>query len=476
MSPSRRMDRADRAIQFAPGALLVAYRAQVSVVPIVAHVGSRLAPGQLGPVRDPEAVRARSRSCTARRRRVEATDVRAVSARTAEFEAIMAAEHARAADTRPRGAERCRWAGIAEAIWEHDTAGARLGRAAAGAGVVGSSARIVSQRNARFDATAPTSATVIPAMSIGNLTVGGTGKTPMAAWCVRELRARGAQPAIVMRGVGDDEWRVHGLLNPGIPVVVSPDRAAGLIVARTRGADCAVLDDAFQHRRARRVADIVLLSADRWTGAARLLPAGPFREPLSSLRRADVVVITVKAAERGTGAGGVAGDQCRGTGRGTGRAAPRPGAAAARRGVGQGQGIVSVRRSHQRSPAGPADPSPRVARRTRGERGERHRRSGRVRGAASRGGRAPARHRGDSPIITRFARPRRHRSHARRQGRSGVVCTLKDAVKLAPCWPREAPPLWYLSQSVVVDRGAEALDRAFARVLAARAATAPTAG
>jgi len=62
------------------------------------------------------------------------------------------------------------------------------------------------------------------------------------------------------------------------------------------------------------------------------------------------------------------------------------------------------------------------------------------------------------------------------RGTSGVVCTLKDAVKLAPCWPREAPPLWYLSQSVVVDRGAEALDRAFARVLAARAAIAPTAG
>jgi tetraacyldisaccharide 4'-kinase len=59
---------------------------------------------------------------------------------------------------------------------------------------------------------------------------------------------------------------------------------------------------------------------------------------------------------------------------------------------------------------------------------------------------------------------------------AGVVCTLKDAVKLGPLWPREAPPLWYVSQTVVVERGAEALDRAFARVLAARAGTAPTAG
>jgi tetraacyldisaccharide 4'-kinase len=61
-------------------------------------------------------------------------------------------------------------------------------------------------------------------------------------------------------------------------------------------------------------------------------------------------------------------------------------------------------------------------------------------------------------------------------GTAGVVCTLKDAVKLAPLWPRQAPVLWYLSQSVVVDRGAEAFDRAFGRLLAVRAATAPTAG
>jgi tetraacyldisaccharide-1-P 4'-kinase len=62
------------------------------------------------------------------------------------------------------------------------------------------------------------------------------------------------------------------------------------------------------------------------------------------------------------------------------------------------------------------------------------------------------------------------------EGTDGVVCTLKDAVKLHTVWPRQATPLWYVSQSVVVDRGAEALDRAFARVLAARTATAFNAG
>ena len=57
------------------------------------------------------------------------------------------------------------------------------------------------------------------------------------------------------------------------------------------------------------------------------------------------------------------------------------------------------------------------------------------------------------------------------EGLDGVVCTLKDAVKLGPLWPRVAPPLWYVSQTVVVERGAPALDRALARVLEARVAT-----
>ena len=74
------------------------------------------------------------------------------------------------------------------------------------------------------------------------------------------------------------------------------DRAAGVRSAALRGADVAILDDAFQHRRAARVADVVLVSADRWTGDVRLLPAGPYREPLSALRRARLVMLTVKAA------------------------------------------------------------------------------------------------------------------------------------------------------------------------------------
>ena len=100
------------------------------------------------------------------------------------------------------------------------------------------------------------------------------------------MAARGAQPAVVLRGYGEDEPLVHERLNPSIPVIVNPDRARAVALAAARGATIAVLDDAFQHRAIRRDADLVLVSADRWTPDVRVLPAGPWREPLTALRRA----------------------------------------------------------------------------------------------------------------------------------------------------------------------------------------------
>ncbi len=358
---------------------------------------------------------------------------------------------------------------LADAIWDGDTAAARTLRAALtpAAWLFG---QVVSRRNARFDATPPRSA-ALPAISIGNLTVGGTGKTPVAAWCVRELRARGARPAIVLRGVGDDEWRVHGLLNPGAAVVVSPDRTDGMVVARTKGADCVVLDDAFQHRQAARVVDVVLLSADRWTGTARLLPAGPFREPLRSLRRAQLVVITVKAAQR---------EQVAALQRAIEAAAPDVPVAVIRLTPGELRLALSVVESRSAAQRGPSHPG-RLAQPTAWLRGQ----AVTVVSAVGDPVAFEAQLRGmgaDLRVARRF--PDHHRYSATEAaaiardaaGTAGVVCTLKDAVKLAPLWPREAPVLWYLSQSVVVDRGAEAFDRAFGRLLAVRAATAPTAG
>src|SRR5262245_63096859 len=87
---------------------------------------------------------------------------------------------------------------------------------------------IVGARDILYDAGwLPAVETSIPAVSIGNLTVGGTGKTPMAAWIARGLVTRGAKPAIVLRGYGDDEPLVHRELNPDVPVVIGADRVAG---------------------------------------------------------------------------------------------------------------------------------------------------------------------------------------------------------------------------------------------------------
>ncbi|MBW8771569.1 MAG: tetraacyldisaccharide 4'-kinase, partial [Gemmatimonadetes bacterium] len=103
----------------------------------------------------------------------------------------------------------------------------------------------------------------LPVLSIGNLSVGGTGKTPLAAWAAKRLLASGATPAVLLRGYGDDEPLVHAALNPDVPVIADPDRVAGARKALAAGADCAILDDGFQHRRLARVADWVLVSAEQ---------------------------------------------------------------------------------------------------------------------------------------------------------------------------------------------------------------------
>lgn len=365
---------------------------------------------------------------------------------------------------------------LATWVWEADDAGARAMRAAL-TPIAAAFGQVVARRNRRFDAP-PERGTVVrraplPALSIGNLTVGGTGKTPMAAWCARSLRAKGANPAIVLRGYGDDEWRVHMLLNPGVPVFVAPDRLDGMLVARTRGADCAVLDDAFQHRQAPRVCDLVLVSADRWHGAARLLPAGPFREPLASLRRADAAVITVKAADL---------SRVEALAREIERAAPETPIVVVRFALGDLRLAATL-------PVLARDGS--VQHKSRDATGLLSRPASWLSGrtvVATSGIGDPASFAAQLARAGAVVRPIQFTDHhafsardaellARSaEGTDGVVCTLKDAVKLAQHWPRVAPPLWYVSQSVVVERGAPALDRALARVLAARVAIAPTAG
>jgi tetraacyldisaccharide 4'-kinase len=135
-------------------------------------------------------------------------------------------------------------------------------------------------------------------VSVGNLVVGGTGKTPVAAWMIRVLADAGARPALLSRGYGDDELRLHRRWNPGAVVEANADRLAAARRAHHRGAEVAVLDDGFQHRRLARDVDVVLLAAeDPFPG--RMLPRGPYREPADALERADAVIVTRRTAPSG---------------------------------------------------------------------------------------------------------------------------------------------------------------------------------
>jgi tetraacyldisaccharide 4'-kinase len=133
---------------------------------------------------------------------------------------------------------------------------------------------------------------------VGNLTLGGTGKTPLVAWVARQLAAAGRTPAIVSRGYGarpgevSDEAAELAILLPGVPHVADRNRAAGVAAAVVRGADVAVLDDGFQHRRLHRDLDIVAIDATDPFGCGRLFPRGLLRESLTGLARADAIVLT----------------------------------------------------------------------------------------------------------------------------------------------------------------------------------------
>ena len=169
----------------------------------------------------------------------------------------------------------------------------------------------VGWRNRRFDrGHAIVHRVSVPVISIGNLTLGGTGKTPLVKWAARWLAERGARPAIVSRGYGaavngrNDEALELSQALPDVPHLQNPDRvlAAERAIAEFRS-DAIVLDDGFQHRRLARDLDVVLLDALEPFGFEHVFPRGTLREPLEGLRRADVVSLSradaISAEERG---------------------------------------------------------------------------------------------------------------------------------------------------------------------------------
>jgi len=161
-------------------------------------------------------------------------------------------------------------------------------------------------RRARYARRARPRAAV-PVVVVGNLTVGGTGKTPLVLWLAHALAAQGIALGIVSRGYGargsapraveeHSDWRVVGdepvLLarHAGCPVVVARDRVAAVAEAARRGARLILSDDGLQHLAMPRACELVVIDALRGFGNGRLLPAGPLREPRARLAGVDAIV------------------------------------------------------------------------------------------------------------------------------------------------------------------------------------------
>ncbi|MCU0529020.1 MAG: tetraacyldisaccharide 4'-kinase [Cyanobium sp. Prado107] len=166
----------------------------------------------------------------------------------------------------------------------------------------------------------------LPVVSVGNLTLGGTGKTPLVIALARELTLRGWRPAVLSRGygsgrreplrvepqmavtaVGDEPLELVRAL-PGVPVWIGSDRVVSARRALEAGADLLLLDDGLQHWRLARDCDVSVLDGQRRLGNGLLFPAGPLREPPAALARADLLVLTGTASAPGAAAADTAAD------------------------------------------------------------------------------------------------------------------------------------------------------------------------
>lgn len=147
-----------------------------------------------------------------------------------------------------------------------------------------------------------------PVIVVGNVSVGGTGKTPLTLWLALQLRSAGLRPGIVLRGYGGStrtprlvsadasvaEVGDEALLlarRSGCPVAIGADRVAAARLLAEGRVDVIIADDGLQHLRLGRVAEIVVIDGERRFGNRRLLPAGPLREPLRRLEEVDALVV-----------------------------------------------------------------------------------------------------------------------------------------------------------------------------------------
>ncbi len=206
-----------------------------------------------------------------------------------------------------------------ERLWDATGLAARLGRVlltpaatlyAAGIGVRNAAYGVGVLRSRRA---------AVRTVSVGNVRVGGTGKTPFTRWLAGRVHDRGIAVAILTRGYGGSARAPHVVgdgarvtsdvvragdeavmlaRTTGVPVVAGADRAAAATLAvATFGSRLLLCDDAFQHRALRRDLDLVLVDAGERGGLGRLLPSGPLREPLRALKRAHVLLVREREDE-----------------------------------------------------------------------------------------------------------------------------------------------------------------------------------
>ncbi len=156
-------------------------------------------------------------------------------------------------------------------------------------------------RNTAFDAgVLKMHRAAVPVISVGNITTGGTGKTPFVALVCELSKAAGAEPGIISRGYraaspeGNDEKKVLQILAPNVPHEQNSVRieAARRLLSTHPQCNALVMDDGLQHRHLHRNLNLVLIDATCPFGFGHVLPRGLLREPLSGLRRADIILLT----------------------------------------------------------------------------------------------------------------------------------------------------------------------------------------
>jgi len=282
----------------------------------------------------------------------------------------------------------------------------------------------------------------IPVISVGGLTTGGSGKTPVSAAVAGWLIEGGRRPAVITGGI-PDEAAVHRMLNPDLTVVDLRDRRAAVLRAVHQGAGVAVLDSGFQHRRVRSELQVLCVDAhSALLPGRRRLPAGPFRDRWSSLDRADAVVLVRRdsgtnafdrevqvqglLAEIGSAAPGVLACSC--VLRPTGIRA----ANAVAEGMTPGRDAVGV--AGVMWPASFFDSLADLDLPVAGQ------------------------------LVFRDHEPYgpRRLEMIRSEAGAGIVCTLKDAVKLGPLLADDVP-VWYLEETAVWESGESRLRRGVLR-------------